>query len=83
MSALNISNRNGPSSGAFFLDAVYVDYGMCLDAVCADYCMCNVKLSIFLKHVDTIQVSFRYDENNGYFTERTMYINDISLKFLE
>ena len=56
---------------------------MCLDAVCADYCMCKVKLSIFLKHVDTIQVSFRYDENNGYFTERTMYINDISLKFLE
>jgi len=33
-------------------------------------------LSICRKSVETIQVSLRSDQNNGYFTWRTIYIYD-------
>jgi hypothetical protein len=39
-------------------------------------------MGIFRKFVETIEVSLKFDNNNGYFTWRPMYIYDnISLKF--
>jgi len=46
-----------------------------LGSLCADF-HDILYLSIFLEFVEKIQVSLKYDKNNGYFTWRTTCIFD-------